>query len=206
MWPFTRKKNRDPDAIMQIGDSTDHLYLGECYSNIFLSGQVGSGKTTGPGANLALGLLAHPSRPGALILCMKPDESARWMRYCELTNRSADVIHVWLGGEYVIDLLDYILAGPGGLEEAKSLIGVIMEVGNRNRARNSSDSYWNESAERGMGYGMTLVKMANGRCSFNDLLEFMQSLPDSIEQLMDREWKKDPFAARCAIAAAEKYR
>lgn len=206
MWPFKRKQKQFADRIMQIGGPNDWLTLSECYSNIFISGQVGSGKTTGPGANLGLGLLAHPSRPGALILCQKPDEGARWMRYCELANRSADVIHVRLGGSHTINLLDYELgAHGGGVESAKALVGVIMEVANRNRSRNSSDSYWPESAERAMGYAMTLIRMARGKCGFNDVLEFMMSCPTSVEQVMSDAWNQEAFAARCLHDAAQKY-
>jgi hypothetical protein len=207
MWPFKSKRTRvNYDAILQIGGPDDWLYLDQCYSNIFISGQVGSGKTTGPAANLALGLLAHPSRPGALWQCMKPDEACRAVHYCKLTDRSVDVIHVRLGGSHTINLLDYELSGPGGVESAKAIISVIMEVANRNRSRNSSDSYWPESAERAMGYAVTIVKMANGTCGFQDVLEFMQSVPTSPEQFMNPEWCQGSFAAACVTAAAEKYR
>ncbi len=207
MWPFTSKRvQRPPDAIMQLGGPDDWLTLSQCYSNIFISGQVGSGKTTAPGAHLACGLLSHPTQPGALVLCQKPDEADRWKRYCELTNRLDDVIHVQLGGAHSINLLDYTVSGPGGIEEAKAMIGVILEAANRNRARNSSDSYWPESSERGQGYAMILSKMATGKVSFQSILDFWLSLPTSVEQLEDNEWNKHSFAAACLRAAVEKYR
>jgi hypothetical protein len=203
MWPFTRKQKRFNDAIMQIGGPNDWLTISQCESNVALIGQVGSGKTTGPGANFALGLLAHRSRPGALILCQKPDEAARWKRYCKLCqiDRSADVIHVQLGGPHVMNMLNYTLTGPGGVEEAKAGISVLMEVANRNRSRNSSDSYWDESSTRAMGNSMTLKLMADGTCSYEDLREFMNSLPVSVEQVMSEEWNRNSFAGKCLHAA-----
>ncbi|OWK35503.1 type IV secretory system conjugative DNA transfer family protein [Fimbriiglobus ruber] len=192
------------DAVLKIGPGRkDQLTLQQCFSNVFISGMIGSGKTTGICANLALGLYGHPSRPGALILCQKPDESARHIAYMRQTGRLADLIHVKPGGRWRINLLDSELsARGGGVESAKALLGVIMEAANRNRQRTSSDSYWPESSERQMGYAMALIQMAGLVVGFQEVLEFCQSLPNSPEQFKDPKWRQTSSAAKIVLAAS----
>jgi hypothetical protein len=207
------RKHRDKPAaptikhVMQLGAGPDDwLRLEECYSNIFISGQVGSAKTTGVGALLARGLLRHPSKPGALVLCQKPDEAQRWIKYAEDCGRADDVMHVYLGGPHSIDLLDYELSAKGGgVESAGVLLDVILEVANRNRQRTSSDSYWPESSGRQMRYAMTLIRMAGYVCGLQEVLEFCQSLPADAEQLKDPAWKASSYAVNCLLAAAESH-
>lgn len=205
--PFLRRKPKPEDYIMKLGPgSADYLTLSQCYSNIFIAGMIGSGKTTGVGANLALGLLSHPSRPGALILCQKPDEGVRFVEYAKKTGRSGDVIHVTPHGRHKIDVLGYELdAKGGGVESAKRLLDVLLEVANRNKSRTSADSYWPESSNRQMGYGMTLIRMAGLCCGLRELLAFCQSLPANALQLKDPSWCRESYAVNCMMGAADEH-
>jgi hypothetical protein len=209
LFSLFRQNTRPPDAITRLGPGDDdYLSLSQAYSNAIIFGQTGSAKTTGVAADIALGLLRHPSRPrpAALILCQKPDEAARWSRYAQLSNRSADVIHAYPGGRHCIDILDYeTSAFGGGIESAKSLLGTLMEVANRNRQRNSADSYWPESSERKMGYAMTILRMAGLACGLREVLQFCQSLPSRPEQLKDANWLRSSFAINCLISASESH-
>jgi TraM recognition site of TraD and TraG len=202
-----RKHENQDDFIMPLGvGSEDCLTLEQCFSNIFLAGAAGSGKTTGPASHLIRGLLAHPSRPGCLVMCQKPDEGHRWLGYATQAGRMGDVIHVTPGGPHKIDILDYELnARGGGAESAGSLLGTLMEVANRGRARNSADSYWPESSERQMKYAMVLVTMAGLSCGLREVLHFCQSLAGSPEQLADAKWRSGSYAANCLLAAAEEH-
>ncbi|OWK39467.1 type IV secretory system conjugative DNA transfer family protein [Fimbriiglobus ruber] len=203
MFDFFRLPGSRPrDAVLRL-TPRDWITQPQCCSNIFISGMIGSGKTTGICSNLALGLYCHPSRPGALILCQKPDEGARHIAYARQTGRLSDVIHVTPGGRWRMNLLDSELnAKGGGVESAKALLGVIMEAANRNRQRTSSDSYWPESSERQMGYAMSILQMASLVVGFQEVLEFCQSCPNSPEQLKDPKWRGSSFAAKCVLAAS----
>jgi hypothetical protein len=202
---FLRRKPKNPDLVMRLAlDGDDWLDLHQCYSNIFITGQIGSAKTTGVGANLAHGLLSHPSRPAAWVVCQKPDEGARWLRYAEQAGRLGDVIHVTPGGKHRIDILEHeVSTFGGGVEQAKSLLGVLMEVANRNRQRNSADSFWPESAEMMMGHSMHILKKAGHPCGLKNLLLFCQSLPNSPEQLKDPAWRVKSYSVNCLMAAAK---
>ncbi len=200
-----KPKPRPPDVVMQLGPgSEDRLSMEQFFSNVFVSGQVGSGKTTGVGAHMALGLLGHPTRPGGLILCQKPDEADRWVSYARRTGRERDIIRVTLGGPHKIDLLDYTLtARGGGPEEAALLLETIVGVAGRNRPRNTSDAYWTDSSVRQMKVPMVVVPMAGLVCGLNEMLEFCRSLPTDPEQLKDSEWVRRSYALNTLFAAAE---
>lgn len=202
---FRKSARRPPDAVMRLGPGAgDWLTLEQCFSNVFISGQVGSGKTTGVGAHLALGLLAHPSRPGGLILCQKPDEADRWMRYARRARRERDVIRVTLGGSHKIDLLDYTLtARGGGPEEAALLLETIIGVAGRNRQRNTSDAYWTDSSVRQMKVPMVVLPLAGLVCGLNEVLQFVRSLPTNPEQLKDPAFVRRSYALNTLLAAAE---
>jgi hypothetical protein len=208
MFGFRRNPPKTDDIIMPIGPGKgDYLSLQQAYANVFICGQVGSAKTTGVGANLALGLLAHPSRPSALILCQKPDEAERHISYLHQCGRLADLIHVKPGGKHCIDILEHeVSTYGGGVEQAKSLLGVLMETANRNRQRNSADSYWPESAERQMGYAMVIIRMADLACGLREVQQFCQSLPNAPEQLKDAAWRRKSFAINCLLAATDAHR
>lgn len=190
-----------PDAILKVGPGqNDWLSIGQCESNILITGAVGSAKTTGPAANLALGLYAHRSRPAALVLCQKPDEAQRHIEYARMCGRLEDIVHVRPGGEHGIDIIDYELAS-GGVEQVKALIGVLLEVANRNKARSSSDSYWQDSSEKQMGNTCTIVQRSGLSCGLREIHHFCTSLPSSIEQLKDPLWRQSSYAVNCLLAA-----
>jgi hypothetical protein len=193
---------------MQLGPGEqDTLTLDQCFNNCLLWGQVGSGKTTGPGAHLAHGLLSHPSKPGFLVLCQKPDEGARFLRYAEQAGRLGDVLHVKPGGSLKLDILSYeIEAVGGGAEQAASLLAVLMDVANRNRARNSADSFWPDASERQMRAAMILTSMAGLSCGLREVYQFCSSLPESPAQLADPKWRKESYACNCLVAAAEEHK
>src|ERR1700684_4063950 len=116
---FWRSKRNTNDRIMKLGpDENDWLSIDSCFNNIFVLGQVGSGKTTGPLAHLALGLLGHPSKPGALVLCQKPTEGRLWLSYAKKAGRLNDVIHVTPNGPHKLDIIDYEINTEGGGFEA----------------------------------------------------------------------------------------
>lgn len=195
------------DRLIHLGPGRgDWLTLSQAYANTLIFGQVGSGKTTGVGAALAHSLLSHPSRPGFFVACQKPDEGERFVRYFKQCGRSGDVIHVKPGGTHCLDILDYETSTHGGgIEQARSLLSILMEVANRNKTRNSSDSFWPEASERQMAFGMLILRMSGIACGLRELLMFCQSLPTSPEQLKDPKWRKDSFAINCLISATSSY-
>jgi hypothetical protein len=204
---LARWERKNPDALIHLGPAKDDLLLlGQAFANILIFGQVGSGKTTGIGAALAYSLLLHHSRPGFFVACQKPDEAERWLRYSRQCGRFNDVIHVKPGGRHTIDILDFETScHGGGVEQAESLLGIIMEVANRNKTRNSADSFWPESAQRQMRFAMMIIRMAGIACGLRELMMFCMSLPTTPEQLKDPKWRKDSFAVNCLLGASENF-
>jgi hypothetical protein len=140
------------------------------------------------------------------VACQKPDEAERFIRYAKQCNRFTDVIHVKPGGRHCLDLLDYETSTyGGGIEQGESLLGLVMEVANRNKTRNSADSFWPESSQRQMRFAMLILRMAGIACGLRELMMFCQNLPTSPQQLKDPTWRRDSFAINCLLIASGNY-
>jgi hypothetical protein len=200
-WSRKRKPIRNDDILRLSHGDGDWLTLEQCFNNVFIFGQVGSGKTTGPLAHLALGLLKHPSKPGALILCQKPDEGKRWLGYAKKAGRLDDVMHVVPGGPWKLDIIDHEM-NVVGIEAVAELFRTMQEASERGKATNMGERYWPDQAARYIRFAATLISFAGYACGIHELLQFFQSVPSNPEQLKDARWRAESYACKCLLAAS----
>ena len=80
----------DFDAPLLGLSPSDTWCLRDAFEGSVIFGGIGSGKTSGSGRNLAHAMLRGGF--GGLVLCAKPDERARWERYCADTGRAASLV------------------------------------------------------------------------------------------------------------------
>src|SRR4051812_46173395 len=100
---FWKKKPKAPPALLTLGN--DPLTVHSGYEGYWISGSIGSGKTSGPTEALCRAWLAEGA--GFCVLTAKPGEYERWVRLCAEMGRSRDLIRFAPGVGWKCDLLNY---------------------------------------------------------------------------------------------------
>ena len=114
----------------------DVLTVKQSFEGIFVAGQSGSGKTTGPGQGLARAMLRN--QYGFLVTCTKPDDAKTWVEWARQEGRGDDIRLFSPENDYCFGLLDYAyhsagVRGSGDTENVVALLSDLLEVKNRNR-------------------------------------------------------------------------
>lgn len=178
------------------------LSLHDACSGVLVMGGTGSGKTTGPGEQMASGLLKHGA--GVLVLTAKVDEAARWQRYAEQAGRAADFLRVYPGGPHRLDFLNDELSSPGGdCVTAGQLMEDVVDSVSKSMSEND-EPFWPVTAARVLRSAITVVHRAHGSCSVRDVYRFVTSLPNA-EQVKSEDWRKTAYCAQSLLAAGEKF-
>jgi hypothetical protein len=182
-----KKKPPAPPEVIQ-GLVTTH----QAFEGIAIIGGTGSGKTTGPGAEVALNLLLQGA--GFCVLCAKPDEYARWHRYCELTGRLEDLVRFAPGTSAACDLMGCELAhADASVEAAAQLLDIIIQVSSRNSSGKGEEPFWALFAAKMFRRAIGAVWLGKGKCSLRDIHRFVVSAPSSVQQLTSKEWQEKSF-------------
>jgi hypothetical protein len=177
----------------------------QAYEGIVCIAGPGAGKTTGPLAEIALNLLRHPSKPGMLILCAKPDEAARWRYYCEYTGRGGDYIH-FAPGKQSCDVISYELSQPGAtIGGTSQLIDALVKRESQGQSAAGDNPFWPLFAERITRCAIGAIWMGEGRSSLLDIQRFVAAAPKSKEQEKDPDWRAMSFCYRCLTNALARY-
>lgn len=130
---FFRKKRKgilSRPAVHLPCKPKEHLTWAEKFHGVFIVGNAGSGKTSGPGAWLLNDMLKDPSRPGGLFLCVKPDERMRIEKAIRAAGREADMVIISAENPFTINALEYELfrKGRGGQVEYLHALDLLMEI------------------------------------------------------------------------------
>lgn len=176
MFTFFRRKSKQKEPEWVIPGL---LTLHQSYEGLFIFGGIGSGKTTGPGQAAATGLLHHGN---GLVLTAKPDETARWLRYCP------DAV-VFGPGRGCFDFMTYELSQPGGsIESVAQLLDMLVRVGARNTGK-GDEPFWALYASKIFRRALAAVYYGTGKCGVEDLYLFITSAPESPAQIASEEWR-----------------
>src|ERR1700691_4235278 len=111
------------DAIPLLHFSQkDALTIKQSFEGIFVAGQSGSGKTTGPGQGLARAMLRNNF--GFLVLTTKPDEAKTWVEWARREGRGDDIRLFAPENDFCFGLLDYAYhqAGTRGGSDTENVV------------------------------------------------------------------------------------
>lgn len=190
----------DPCAPVLPLTMQDAVLLHDAYPGFFICGEVGSGKTTGPGSQLAYHLLRQGA--GFCVLTAKVDEFARWQRLCRDTGREADLIRFAPGERWTIDLLDYEL-GKGdaaSVESAAQLLDTLIKVSNRQSKSQGDDEFWALLTQRIFRRAIMTVWLGTGHCNLSDVYRAILSAAKTPEEAANSLWRTSSFLGRCLSA------
>ena len=184
VYPFINKLKKEQPSPTQsslsilLGKKINNtlIYLNDksLYQNIFITGTIGSGKTSSAMYPFTKQLIAYcndneKEKLGMLILDVKGNYHERVKEFCEKYERSKDLIIIDLSGNFKYnplhkpDLKASILAN-----RLKNILLLFSE--------NNSDSYWLDKVEQILEYSIKYCRLYNtGYVTFLELHKLINS-------------------------------
>lgn len=189
---------------VRLGQLTpfDFLMIKDLAAHVFVGGASGSGKTTGAGEMLA-GMSLKVGM-GILVCCLKPDEADLWDRRCKKYGRTASLIR-WNGKNHRFNFIAHCLArfGVDGISSVIEYLLAILEIVKQAGPSpgRASEHFWTDSMRALLRHCIPLLYAATDTVRIADVLRFVQSAPQSPEQLQDPEWQRNSFFCTVCVAA-----
>lgn len=196
--------------LLRIGASDDWT-VADAVEGTQLFGGVGSGKTTGSGALFAETFLRHGF--GALVLCAKPNECARWETYAHETGREQSLVifsphqdkrHQC---QWRFNFLDYEYRrsgrGAGLVENMVELLNATKSIVQGDQDMNIGDDHWERASNELIRNTVHVLALSQGRLSLDDLYQLVMDAPEG-DQSEDAVWQKRSFCWQALIAAERK--
>ncbi len=171
-----------------IEDSFDGL---QCF------GKTGSGKTSSVGRNLASSMLNADY--GGLVLCLKSDEAGNFEKWADAEGRGDSIFRMSIDEDLYFDVLGYETQKEGGTETENllNLFITMMEITNNGKLFSGNDAYWGLSVRQCLRNVIDIIKAAKESFSIFDIYKFIISAPQSANELLSDEWKKESFCFEC---------
>lgn len=194
----------DSDPLINFGNDdsdADVWRIRDASEGLLIFGAIGSGKTSGSGYAVAQAFLQ--AGYGGLILTVKPDEAARWIRLCQQNGRAADCIHITPASGHRLNLLDYETQRPGErLSIADDLIELfrsVLAVSSGSKRSEKRDSFWTTAPNRLMGRLFDTFLLAQEPFTLDALIRFVECAPTSLV----KPWQEIPYFAEVVTRAQE---
>lgn len=198
--PKRCKADEDSTPLLRLSQhSEDTWTIKDSFSGTLITGETGSGKTTGSGAALARAFLRQ--KYGGLVLTCKADEAETWKRFCKETRRSDSLLLFGPEQPWKINFLDYELnragRGAGQTENIVSLLCDTLDTIDHRGGGKGSDPYWDRSMRMLLRNAVDLLAIARNQIRMVELQEVIVSAPQNAEQLRSEAWQKCSFCMRC---------
>lgn len=190
MWhPRTPLRDFGNGAVLTIETAT---------SGIAITGNSGSGKTSGPGAAVARAYLSAGF--GLLILTAKKTDTTQWLEWCREVGRLHDVRLVGPGGQYRFNFLAESQKKAGGNpHNLVSLLDAITEmISNNPEGGGSGDDgrFWRDTSHLLHVQLITLVGFVDDLPLTMELLAgIVASAPMSQADLRSPEWVENSLCS-----------
>ncbi len=165
---FQRSQSNLSKAIVKLPGKEDCLTAAEILHSVFIAGNSGSGKTSGPAAWILNDILRDKARPGGLFLCVKQDERNRIEAAINKAGRSDDLVVISADSPYSVNALEYELFRNGRenveYNQALDLLMEIFLLGENYQAGGGSggedERFWDKSLRKNLLRLMMLLVLA----------------------------------------------
>lgn len=190
----------DSTPLLRLSEFPEDTWtIKDSFSGTLITGETGSGKSSGSGAALARAFLKQGF--GGLVLACKRDEAAIWKQYCVETGRQDSLVIVGPEHPARFNFLSYELGRPGRgggqTQNIVNLFGDIIETLDRRDGSNRSDPYWDRALKQLLRNSVDLLAIARNQLRMAEISELITSAPRSPEQLRSADWVKQSFCMRC---------
>lgn len=186
----------DLDTPLLMFSEHDVWRLRDAAEGVFVTGGIGSGKSSGSGEMLAKSYLR--SGFGGVVCCANIDEVDRWRRYCTETGREQSLIVVDKSLEHRFNFLEYqMTVGRGSTFEAVSVLLEILKAASGDQGGEAKDDFWNKSMRELLSRSLAPLWAAYGRVTLADLMRFIRERPIRPGQLdPNGSWMATSFWAQ----------
>ncbi len=167
---FKKKKDILSKPVVRLPcKPREHLTLAELFHGVFIAGNAGSGKTSGPGAWVLNDILQADEKPGGLFLCVKQDEKIRIEKAIRAAGRAGDLVIINAENPYMVNALEHELfrKGQGNEVEYNQALDLLMEIfvlGENYQSGGGSggenDRFWDKELRRNLTRLMMLLVLA----------------------------------------------
>lgn len=155
--------------VIKLPGTGNHLTWAELLHSVFIAGNSGSGKTSGPAAWILNDILQDKARPGGLFLCVKQDERIRIERAIKKAGRGDDLVIISADNPYTVNALEYELFRKGKDHvEYSQVLDLMMEIfllGENFQAGGGSggenERFWDKALRKNLQRLMMLLVLAN---------------------------------------------
>lgn len=194
-----------PQQVLLQLSPTDAFTVEDSFSHVHICGRAGSGKSSTVGDTTALAMLRQGY--GGLVVSAKPERD-HWQRLCRAAGREYDLIVIDAHGNVPFNFLDYMTesAGPGYATEAADLLmeGCKAAAAPNQRNAAATDPFWTTSATQLLTHAIRLLYCSGVTVTVPSVMNLLQSLPTSSDDVRDEKWWNHSFAAQCIRAADER--
>ncbi len=161
------KIHRSLDEVLFYlpGTKTPITYR-DIIEGVLITGQTGSGKSSGPGKYIALAMLRQNF--GFVVPCVKPEERQTWEEYAALTGRTDDLVIFSEDSPYQFNVLEYELQRTGrGAGETLNLVNILMSLNEQIQIHQGGsqsgddEKFWDQALRRLLRNCIELLKLAS---------------------------------------------
>jgi hypothetical protein len=191
--PLLRFGRRDSWSIRDAAEAT------------LITGGVGSGKSSGSGRAIAHAFLR--AGMGGLVLCAKNNEAQRWMKLARETGREKSIIRFDASGTHRFNFMDYTaatLARDGFDQNLSAALTAAAEAARIVRAGGGGDNpFFRDAAEEMLLHVLPVLKVTQPRLELRDVMRFIDSAPQSMDEARSEDWLRDSFCARTLLRCGD---
>ena len=178
----------------------DYWTIGDALQGTHIFGATGSGKTSGSGQQIAIGMMK--AGMGGLVLTVKPDEAELWRNYCVHGNKVVVIFgpRVTQSNPYSFNFLEYErkcvmesvqkrypdedratienLASLFLTENLVNLFSTIMEVAQRGGSSSAKgEAYWQGAVRQLLRNTLDLLILSGQKLTFRRIYEIISTAP-----------------------------
>lgn len=183
--------------LLSLSSAGDHFTLRHVVEGLSVMGAVGSGKTTGPLANIVLPLLGLGV--GGVFFCAKQQEREWIESLARQAGRSSSLLIVAPDQPNRLNILNYLAKRPGvvgsRIDQITEVFMRLARAGRRDsRHASSREPFWDESLLKVVRNAVQIFTAADEPLSASSLNRFIHSAATSHEQVHDRNWQGSSYS------------
>jgi len=200
-----------PSTVIRDWGEGQALRIEDALTGISVFGATGSGKSSGPGRNIAMGYLAADF--GGLVLCSKPEERHVWEGWARECGREQDLVIVDKSGRWRFNVLDWEASRSGeGAGMTTNIVALLKEIahavkGTESKGGGGDSKFFDDALEHMEGNLVELILFSGLRLSLGLMRDIVLSGPQNLDEAHSEAWREQSVCAavlREAAANAER--
>lgn len=181
------------DTLLSFRDSSGvtKLSTAQLMTNVLITGNTGSGKTSSSGATIAMNGLKMGY--GFLVFCVKETEAQRFVQYAKNAGREKDIVHVRPGSKHYFDFLRYESQprynGKSITSNIVACLKAVLSADMESKGR-TNEEYWSNALDELLTNTVDLCLLAFNSVTVDLLYEIVTCAPKSNSAPLDAEFDR----------------